>query len=345
MRARTLILLIVALILAGGTTMMARVWLASQRAVKQEVAPIAVPTPAKSVLIARHPIERGEILKANDFAWEPWPENGIDRNYIVLGSRTPETYSGWVARQPMSAGEPLTEAKIIAPGNRGFLAAVLRPGMRAVSVPVTMTSGISGFVFPGDQVDLIVTYSVQDRPPPDVTNPGPLMEHKVAETVLRDLRVIAIDQKLDIKAGEATVAKTATLEVTPKQSEVIALAGDMGKLVLSLRSLVPGAGELKQEVADPSAGASPLRAETYTVDSDVSPLLKSPEYKPAVKPDTKKDAKDEAPPPVVVTILRGGQSTTVSNAQAPSTPASNGQGLSAQDLSALSAQASSVRQQ
>ena len=153
MRARTLILLIVALVLAGGTTMMARVWLASQRAVKQEAAPIAVPTPSKSVLIARSTIQRGQILRPDDLAWEPWPEGGIDKNYILLGSRTPETYAGWVARQPIAAGEPLIESKIVAPGNRGFLAAVLHPGMRAISVPVTVTSGIAGFVFPGDQVD------------------------------------------------------------------------------------------------------------------------------------------------------------------------------------------------
>jgi pilus assembly protein CpaB len=313
MRARTLILLIVALVLAGGTTMMARVWLASQRAVKQEAAPIAVPTPSKSVLIARSTIQRGQILRPDDLAWEPWPEGGIDKNYILLGSRTPETYAGWVARQPIAAGEPLIESKIVAPGNRGFLAAVLHPGMRAISVPVTVTSGIAGFVFPGDQVDLIVTYSVQDQPRPDQTNPGPLMEHKVAETVLHDLRVIAIDQKLESKAGEATVAKTATLEVTPKQSEVIALASEMGKLSLSLRSLVPGPNELKQEVADPSPGASPLLAETYTVDSDVSPLLRRAEYKPAAKTDKKKDSDGN-----VVTILRGnsGQNTTVSSAQA-----------------------------
>lgn len=317
MRARTLILVIVALVLAGGTTMMARVWLASQRAVKQEAAPIAVPTPSKSVLIARSTIQRGQILRPDDLAWEPWPEGGIDKNYILLGSRTPETYAGWVARQPIAAGEPLIESKIVAPGNRGFLAAVLHPGMRAISVPVTVTSGIAGFVFPGDQVDLIVTYSVQDQPRPDQTNPGPLMEHKVAETVLRNVRVIAIDQKLDGKPGEATVAKTATLEVTPKESEVIALASEMGKLSLSLRSLVPGPNEANQEVADLSSGASPLRAETYTVDSDVSPLLRRTEYKPAAKTDNKKDSDTS-----VVTILRGGaaQSTTVSNG-----PASDGQ--------------------
>ena len=317
MRARTVILLVVALVLAGGTTMMARVWLASQRAVKQEAAPIAVPTPAKSVLIAKNSIERGQILKPSDFAWEQWPEGGLDKNYILLGTRTPETYSGWVAKQPISAGEPLTEAKIVAPGNRGFLAAVLRPGMRAVSVPVSVTSGISGFVFPGDMVDLIVTYSVQDRPIPGQQAAGPLLDHKISETVLRDIRVIAIDQKLESKPGEATVAKTATFEVTPKQSEIIALANEMGKLSLSLRSLVPGPDELKQEVADKSPPASspppssseaptPPNSETYTVDSDISPLLHSPGGPHGAQGSIDGDR---------VTILRGGQSTATSAVQ------------------------------
>src|SRR5580692_10206654 len=125
MRGRTLILLVVALILAGGTTMMARMWLASQRAAKQEASPIAVPTPAKSVLIAKSSIQRGQLLKPSDLVWEQWPEGGVDKNYILLGTRTPETYSGWVAKDPIAGGEPVTETKIIAPGNRGFLAAVL----------------------------------------------------------------------------------------------------------------------------------------------------------------------------------------------------------------------------
>jgi pilus assembly protein CpaB len=320
MRARTLILLIVALVLAGGTTMMARVWLASQRAVKQEAAPIAVPTPSKSVLIARSTIQRGQILRPEDLAWEPWPEGGIDKNYILLGSRTPETYAGWVARQPIAAGEPLIESKIVAPGNRGFLAAVLHPGMRAISVPVTVTSGIAGFVFPGDQVDLIVTYSIQDRPVPGQApgTTGPLLEHKISETVLRDVRVIAIDQKLDSKPGEATVAKTATFEVTPKESEIVALANEMGKLSLSLRSLVPGPDEpkhqvdgLKQQVSDSSVNTSSEApnspfSETYTVDSDISPLLHGPSNSP--KQGGGMDNGN-------VTILRGGQSTVTSVVQ------------------------------
>lgn len=302
MRARTLLLLIVALVLAGGTTMMARVWLSSQRATV-EAAPIALPTPAKSVLIARAQIQRGQLLKPDDFSWEPWPEGGIDKNYIVIGTKTPDAFAGWVARNPISAGEPITDAKIIAPGNRGFLAAVLRPGKRAVSVPVSTTSGISGFVFPGDQVDLIVTYSVQEMPRPGQAQSGPMVDHKVSETVLRDIRVIAIDQKLDSKAGEANAnLKNATLELTPKETEIVALASEMGKLSLSLRSLIPGPGELRQEVSDlPTTDAPIPQSETYTVDSDISPLLRNP-LKPKGNVETD-----------VVTILRGGANSSASN--------------------------------
>jgi pilus assembly protein CpaB len=254
-------------------------------------------------LIARAPVQRGQLLKPEDFAWEPWPEGGIDKNYVVIGSKTPDAFSGWVARLPISAGEPITEAKIIAPGNRGFLAAVLRPGKRAVSVPVSVTSGIAGFVFPGDQVDLIVTYTIQEAPRPGQTQTGPLLDHKVSETVLRDIRVIAIDQKLDAKAGEANAnLKTATLEVTPKESEVIALASEMGKLSLSLRSLVPGPGESKQEIADlPIDTPNPPLSETYTVDSDISPLVRN-----LLKPKGSADTD-------IVTILRGGTTSSASN--------------------------------
>jgi pilus assembly protein CpaB len=266
MRARTLILFLVALILAGGTAMLVRTWLAHQRAVEAEAAPLARPVaPQKSVLVARGTIGRGQILKPSDFAWQPWPDGGFDRGYIVAGTKPIEAFAGWVARDPFVPGEPITEAKMVAPGSRGFLSAVLRPGMRAVSVPVTVTSGISGFVFPGDQVDILITHSL-----PAGGNGG-AYQPKAAETVLHDVRVLAVDQKLEGKGGEAIVAHTATLEVTPKQSEIIAVASEMGKLSLSLRSLVPSPSEAS--AADSSEEAD---SGTYTRDYEVSRLLPKP---------------------------------------------------------------------
>jgi pilus assembly protein CpaB len=302
MRLRTLLLLFVAIVLAGGTAVLARSWLAAQRAAEiAEASPLALPTPAKSVLVARSGIQRGQILKPDDLIWQIWPEGAVDKNYVLLGTRTPESFAGAVARNPVAAGEPITEAKIVAPGNRGFLAAVLKPGMRAISVPVTVTSGISGFIFPGDQVDLLITYLVPVTA--TASAGGSSYEHKASETVLHDVRVIAIDQRLETKAGEAVVAHTATLEVTPKQSEIIALASEIGKLSLSLRSLVSVSAEVPAP-ADPAADATPLTPPadsrvsgappTVTIDSEVSPLLPK-----SLQGSDNSDAG-------VVTILRGG---------------------------------------
>src|SRR5215831_13373721 len=108
MRARTLILVLLALVLASATGLLARSWLAAQRAAPLEAAPLPVMVPTKSVLIARIGVLRGHLLKPDDLAWEPWPEGGVDKNYVVMGSRTPEAFAGWVARYPLAAGEPVT---------------------------------------------------------------------------------------------------------------------------------------------------------------------------------------------------------------------------------------------
>jgi pilus assembly protein CpaB len=280
MRARTLILVFLAIILAGGTAFLARNFLAREReTIVQEQAPLKVQTPAKSVLVAKVDLKRGQILRPEDTVWQIWPEGGLDRNYIVLGgppvpARTPESFAGYVVRNPITSGEPITDARVVAPGNRGFLAAVLRPGMRAISVPVTITSGIAGFIFPGDQVDLMLTYSV----PAAVLGAG--FEHKAVQTVLRNVRVIAIDQRMESKLGEAVPAHTATFEVTPKQSEIIALGSKIGEMFLTLRSLVPSpqetlaADKLVSDGTGQDVSDSPVAATaTCTIDSEVSPLL------------------------------------------------------------------------
>jgi pilus assembly protein CpaB len=326
MRSRTLILIILAVVLAGGTALLARSWLASER--NREIAsasPVPVPTPSKSVLVARSDLKRGQLLKAEDLVWQVWPEGGLSSNYIVIGTKTPESFAGWVVREPIVAGEPITEKKVVAPGNRGFLAAVLRPGMRAVSVPVTPTTGGTGFIFPGDQVDVMITYSVTVVDPDKPNQNAQNNEHKVAETVLRDIRVIAIDTKTDSKPGDAVVAAhTATLEVTPKQSEVLTLSNEMGKLSLTLRSIVPsstvvaaatpgpdyytkvaagdtGATDTNPPVAEanPAAPDSPGAIDaTYTLDSEISSLLR-----PLTPQGQEKKAKKNGD---IITILRGG---------------------------------------
>lgn len=312
MRARTLILFLVAVVLAGGTAMLARAWLAAQRTqATAEAAPVALPVPTRSVLVAHHPIERGEILKGSDFSWQPWPDAGIDKAYFVLGTRSPDSFTGWVARYPISPGEPITAQKIVAPGSRGFLAAVLKPGMRAVSVTVNATTGISGFVFPGDQVDVVITYPVPNLSA--ATGSGD-MQHKASETILHDIRVVGIDQRLETKAGEATVAHTATLEVTPKQGEEIALAEEMGKLSLSLRALAKNDSAFQQVgFRNDGDSASDDEKPTTTLDSELSPLLPNPL------------AGNDNPKTGPVTILRGnGKAGDSINLPATATPAHRG---------------------
>ncbi len=309
MRARVLLLLTLAIVLAAGTAWLARHWLTAQRLAQMaESAPMIAPKPSRSILIARAALQRGQILRPEDLIWQVWPDGELDKNYIVLGGpRGPDSFAGWVVRNPVAAGEPIAEEKIIAPGDRGFLAAVLIPGMRAISVPVTVTSGISGFIFPGDRVDLVLSYPVPSPAGSKNDSIGKTYEHKASQTVLRDVRVIGIDQRLDGKPGEAVVAHTATLEVTAKQGEVIALASEIGKVSLTLRSLVPAAQE-GEETAERPSDSRLADAASFTLDSDLSPLLpRLPVAASAPGVDFGGPAEGERRPadPGPVTILRG----------------------------------------
>jgi pilus assembly protein CpaB len=299
MRGRTLILFAIALILAGGTAILVRSWLAQRPAVAAAAPP--PPAPPKSILVAHLAIARGQILKPADVIARPWPEAGITGEYVLAGTGPEKSLAGAVAREPFVAGEPIIKSKIVAPGDRGFLAAALQPGMRAVSIPISATSGVSGFVFPGDRVDILITLPL----PPEGAN-GSGYQHKAAETVLRAVRVIAVGQRLDGKAGDAILAPTATLEVTPKQSEIIAVAAEIGKLSLSLRSLVAREHERSVLTAAADSRGDP-RPGGFTLDSDVSQLLP--------KPFTPNQNSNDG----TVTILRGNgnNGTSVSSQPAP----------------------------
>jgi pilus assembly protein CpaB len=303
MRGRTVILFLIAALLAGGTAYLVRSSLTQRPTVAEAKTP--APPPQKKILVAAAAIRRGQFLRPGDVTWRPWPNTAAGTDFIVSGAQPEKSVAGWVAREPFVAGEPIVRAKIVAPGDRGFLAAVLQPGMRAVSIAVNQTSDISGFIFPGDRVDVLIT-----MPLPAQGQGGDSYVHKAAETVLHDIRVIAIDQQLDSKDGKAVVARTITLEVTPKQSEMVALADEMGKLSLSLRSLVaaPQKTPALVSLADASStlGSAPAAdmvdghsSDTYTLDSEVSQLLPKPSFLRHNSSDDK------------VTILRGnGQSET-----------------------------------
>jgi len=252
-------------IVAGATAFMARAWLQSERAalIAQVGAPKEAPVaPTLQVLVARNPVHTGQIVKPDDLRWQSWPEGSMAPTYIVEGKRPMSDFVGAVARGSIAPGEPVTEGKLVLAGTRGFMSAVLQPGTRAVSVPITATSAVSGFIYAGDRVDVLLTH---------VLNGDKNGQHTATETILRNARVIAMDQRLDFSPGDKPdIGKTATLELTPKQSEIVTLAVKMGDLSLVLRSL-QDPDERPDEMSE-NAPAEP--GDSFTHDAQVSRLIK-----------------------------------------------------------------------
>src|SRR5690348_9950652 len=159
MSPRRIIFIAVALLISGLTMWIGRSYLEAQRnaaleAQRQQPTP---QQPATMVLVAKGTLAAGQFVRPENLRWQAWPADGIAPTYIVQGQRQLEDFVGAVVRSALGDGEPVTETRLVRPRDRGFLAAVLTPGYRAVTVNVTPSSGISGFVFPGDHVDLILT--------------------------------------------------------------------------------------------------------------------------------------------------------------------------------------------
>jgi len=197
------------------------------------------------VLVAKSDIEMGKSISADDVTWQAWPTNANTGNFIRKSDH-PNAVSelaGSVARAPFIAGEPIREAKLVKVKGSGFMAAILPSGMRAVSIGVSPESAAAGFILPNDHVDVVLTR--RDREAEKAAG----IEVHVSETILADIRVLAIDQQLEEKNGQkVVVGKTATLELTPGQVEVVTLARQTGTLSLALRSITDaGKATIKSE--------------------------------------------------------------------------------------------------
>lgn len=190
--------------------------------------PIAV----VQVLVANDRIEPGRLLTADTVRWEDWPDTVASTELITQEDHPDldEFLKDAVTRSPLLAGEPITETKIAHVGSGTFMAATLAPGKRAVSIPISAESGAGGFILPNDRVDVILTRELaQDQDGQDVYE---------ARTILLDVRVLAIDQTVrQDEEQESVVARTATLELDPTQSELISQAQATGTLSLALRGL------------------------------------------------------------------------------------------------------------
>ena len=257
MDVKKLALLVGALVIAVITAVMAKNMFAGAGAQQANAAPV-VPVGPK-VLVAKKALPVGTIIDADSFTLQPWPKELMQSAYYVEGQPDgdPKKLLGTVVRYAITAGQPITRGALVGPQDRGFLAAALGPGMRAITVPVNVNAGVAGFVFPGDHIDLVVTQQVEGG------GDGPPL--KVSETIIRNLRVLATDQRItDKDADGKTLVKVfanVTLEVTPRIAEKIAVAQSLGSLSLSLRSIADNTSELERAVASGQikvpAGTSP----------------------------------------------------------------------------------------
>lgn len=234
-------------------------------------APVEV-RPMAKVLVAAKDLEPGKRLVEADLEWKDWPVDEVNPVFITDGS-TPapakpaaesaaekatgavnrvakaatelattgakSDYIGSVVREPILAGEPIVSRKIVRAGDSGYLAAYLEPGMRAMAIAVTVESAAGGFILPGDRVDVVLTAETNR----DGAVEGATKSKFASGVVLQNIKVLAIDQATRVgDDAQAVVGATATLEVRPQDSVLLAQAKSEGELSLSLRSYADTAG-------------------------------------------------------------------------------------------------------
>jgi pilus assembly protein CpaB len=324
MDVKKLMLLVGALIVAAVTAVTARNMFSGATAPQAAASPVVPVGP--EVLVATKPLPVGTIIDPEALRFQTWPKGLVQPAYFIKGSpgADPKELIGTVVRNEITAGQPITTGSLIKPGERGFLAAALGAGMRAVTVAVSATSSVAGFIFPGDHVDIVLTQ--------EVTGDGPAL--KVSETVVSNLRVLATDQRTSAPRGEdgkpfAANFSLVTLEVTPKIAEKVAVMQRIGTLSLSLRAMADNSAELERAIAsgdvsvpengDPKAEKRMLMAianrpidtsPTFTVGSDVSRFQRSsvPSSRAAEKPQQpQRDSRDRVADAFIALAERGGQ--------------------------------------
>lgn len=278
MDVKKIMLLFGALMIAAVTAIMARNMFAGAGAEQAAAAQAEINGP--KVLVARKALPVGTIIDAESLTYQPWPKELMQSVYYVEGGpdASMQKLLGTVVRVPVSAGQPLTRGALVGPNDRGFLAAALGPGMRAITVPVNASTGVAGFVFPGDRVDMVLTQ--------DVKGGGDGEPLKVSETIVRNVRVLATDQRTDSKGEDGkTEVKTfsnVTVEVTPRIAEKIAVAQNMGQLSLSLRSIADSSAELERAIAagvvQVPEGASPEAERQLLLTVANQPIDSNPTY-------------------------------------------------------------------
>jgi pilus assembly protein CpaB len=231
MRAARLVVLGVA-VAAGG--------IAAYLAAGSKTPPPPPPAPVVQiqmvdVLVAKSDLSRGQVIENQDIGWQTWPAEAANSNFIKKSDRPDaiDQFVGAIVRVAMVAGDPIRDPNVVMAKGSGFMAAVLPQGMRAVAVDISPETGAGGFILPDDRVDVLLTR--HDKAAEKATG----VEKFTSDTILSNVRVLAVDQTLDEKGGtKVVVGKTATLELTEQQAETLQLAKQTGTISLTLRSLL-----------------------------------------------------------------------------------------------------------
>ena len=225
MKAARLVVLGVALAAGGLAAYLA----SSHHEAAPPAEPPAPPLATVDVLVAKNDLGRGQLIGESDVGWQLWPQASATQSFVKKTERPDamQQFVGAIVRIPVAAGEPIRDPAVVFAKGSGFLAAVLTKGMRAVSMEVSAENGAGGFILPDDHVDVILTQKTTGA------------EKVISQTILHNVRVLAIDQGIEEKACQKfVVGKTATLELNPDQVETLARSRQLGQLSLALRGLV-----------------------------------------------------------------------------------------------------------
>jgi len=255
MRPIVIVLIVLALGTAAIAAYLVQQFLASN-APQQQQQTAAMQTGTRNVLVAGRDIMPGAILGPDDLRWEAWPTSGVDEERMIVqpaqvenqpaAGPDPQTdFLDHIARRQIMAGEPMRREMVIKQGDSSVTAANIAPGMRAMTINVQPAQGVAGLILPNDRVDIVMQIGVRDIT--GIVGWKDVVLRYTAETIMKDVRVVATNQKLahDPKEGVAEPGNLVTLELKPEQAERLLVAQQLGTLSLTLRSLVPGLNEDK----------------------------------------------------------------------------------------------------
>jgi pilus assembly protein CpaB len=195
--------------------------------------------------------------------WQKWPSDGLNSAYLLEGQSDMNAMVGAVVKKGIVTGQPITEAMIARPGDRGFLAAVLTPGMRAMSIGVGNVGAVAGLIFPGDRVDILLTQRMPkfkgDSTELEDADAGKYRP-RTTETLFENVRLLATNRRLNDLDHEPKDVENITIEVTPKQAEMLTVVREVGTLTLSLRGLATPTDEQAAKVAQTDPATMPATA-------------------------------------------------------------------------------------